>query len=260
MKWKTAKRIFACILTAALFMEPAAVSASGQDSSGAEKETVQQSTYEYREGDFVLFQDNVAGSIYLDQEKELPQVQRAAGDLVTDIEAVTGKKPSLKQEKDGYTENMIIIGTVGQGGMVDRLAAAGKLDLTGITGEWEAFSIQAVANPYDGVEKALVIAGSDKRGTIYGIYEISEMIGVSPWYWWGDVPVRKKTQVFLPAEKLNKIEKPDVKYRGIFLNDEENFTSWSEKFENKTDSPGTPNAKTYSHVFELMLRLKANIL
>lgn len=260
MKWKTAKRIFACILTAALFMEPAAVSASGQDSSGAEKETVQQSTYEYREGDFVLFQDNVAGSIYLDQEKELPQVQRAAGDLVTDIEAVTGKKPSLKQEKDGYTENMIIIGTVGQGGMVDRLAAAGKLDLTGVTGEWEAFTLQTVDHPYDGVNKALVIAGSDKRGTIYGIYEVSEMIGVSPWYWWGDVPVRKKTQVILPAEKLGKIEKPDVKYRGIFLNDEENFTSWSERFENKTDSPGTPNAKTYSHVFEIMLRLKANIL
>lgn len=167
---------------------------------------------------------------------------------------------SIRREKDGYSENMIIVGTAGQGGMVDRLAAAGKLDLTGVTGEWEAFAIRTVDNPYDGVSKALVIAGSDKRGTIYGIYELSEMIGVSPWYWWGDVPIEKKNQVVLPAAKLNKTEKPDVKYRGIFLNDEENFTSWSEKFENKTDSPGTPNANTYSYVFEIMLRLKANIL
>ncbi len=260
MKWRAAKRIFACILTAALLLDPAMASAREQGSSGAEKETVRQSTYEYQEGDFILFQDNVVSSIYLDQEKELPQVKRAAGDLVTDMEAVTGKKPSLKQEKDGCTENMIIIGTAGQGGMVDRLAAAGKLDLTGVTGEWEAFAIRTVDNPYDGVSKALVIAGSDKRGTIYGIYELSELIGVSPWYWWGDVPIEKKSQVVLPAGKLNQIQKPDVKYRGIFLNDEENFTSWSEKFENETDSPGTPNANTYSHVFEIMLRLKANIL
>lgn len=100
MKWKAAKRIFACILAAALFVEPAMVSAREQGSSSAEKVVVQQSTYEYQEGDFILFQDNVASSIYLDQEKELPQVKRAAGDLVADMEAVTGKKPALKQEKD----------------------------------------------------------------------------------------------------------------------------------------------------------------
>lgn len=260
MKCKVYKRVLACITAATLLMNPAMSYANEQSGNlGNEKETAKQG-YEYKEGDFILFQDNTIVNVYLDSEKEYPQVERAAQDLLKDMEAVTGRKPQLKQGKDGYDKNIIIVGTVGQGGMVDELAAAGKLDISGVKNQWEAFTMQSVSSPLAGVEQALVIAGGDKRGTIYGIYELSEMIGVSPWYWWGDVPIEKKSQVILPKEDITKTEKPDVKYRGIFINDEENFTLWSEKFEDESNSPGTPNSNTYAHVFELMLRLKANTL
>ena len=104
------------------------------------------------------------------------------------------------------------------------------------------------------VDGNLVVAGSDKRGTIYGIYEISQRIGVSPWYWWADVPVQHKDEVYW-AEGRFVQPSPKVKYRGIFINDEwPSFGEWA------TEHFGGVNSKMYAHMFELLLRLKANYL
>ena len=148
----------------------------------------------------------------------------------------------------------VIIGTLGKSPLIDRLAQGGKINVEAISGQWESFIIATVANPVPGVDQALVIAGSDKRGTIYGIYEISEQIGVSPWYWWADVPPKHHDNLYVQAGTYVQ-GPPAVKYRGIFINDEEPcFGPWSrEKF-------GGINSKMYSHMFELLLRLRANYL
>ncbi len=209
---------------------------------------------------FVLFDGTAVADLYLDGSQEYAQVIRAAGDLQQDIVSVTGKEPRLLTQEDALSSNAVIIGTLGSSAVIDRLVEDGKLDVSGISGQWEAFTLQLVESPQQGVEQALVIAGSDMRGTIYGIYDLCEQIGVSPWYWWGDVPVARQTQVVLSPASVQKTEMPDVQYRGIFINDEESFTYWSRILENDTDSPGTPNANTYAKIFELLLRLKANTL
>ncbi len=182
---------------------------------------------------------------------------RAAGDLARDVQRVTSARPELTSISDHGT-NVIILGTLGHSRVVDRLAAGGKLDVTGVRGEWESYVLQIVNHPFPGIDRALVIAGSDRRGTIYGIYTLSEMIGVSPWYWWADVPVQKKTFVALQGNLL-KQGPPAVKYRGIFLNDEDwGLRPWAAKtFDPKTGNIGP---KTYAKVFELLLRLHANYL
>lgn len=106
----------------------------------------------------------------------------------------------------------------------------------------------------DRVDGRLVVAGSDKRGTIYGIYEISQRIGMSPWYWWADVPVTHKNEIYWTDERFVQ-PSPKVKYRGIFINDEcPSFGDWA------TEHFGSINSKMYVHMFELLLRLKANYL
>ena len=104
-------------------------------------------------------------------------------------------------------------------------------------------------------EGRLIIAGTDRRGTIYGIYELSGMLGVSPWYFWADVPVREKEEFFLP-EDFEKADWPSVEYRGIFINDEEELDRWVKKHMGED----TIGVKTYEKIFELLLRLKANYI
>ncbi len=125
----------------------------------------------------------------------------------------------------------MIAGTVGKSGLIDGLVKSGKIKVSGIAGKWESFIIAVVNRPLPGVGRALVIAGSDKRGTIYGLYEISEQIGVSPWYWWADVPAQHHETLFIKAGTYRQ-GPPAVKYRGIFINDEEPcLGKWSrEKF------------------------------
>jgi hypothetical protein len=156
---------------------------------------------------------------------------------------------------------------VGKSPVIDQLIRAKKIDASGILGKWESFFIQTVADPLPGVSSALVIAGSDKRGTIYGIYDLSEQIGVSPWYWWSDVTPEHKDALFINPGKYQQGE-PSVRYRGIFFNDEKpDLDYWVRaKFgEHATPGGGTEtvanfNGKFYSKVFELILRLKGNYL
>ena len=153
----------------------------------------------------------------------------AATNLIQDFIRVTGKRPYFNRNPFFGKTTQIIIGTLGRSPIIDHLAAQGKLATNGISGEWESYVLQVVTNPMPGVKTALVIAGSDRRGTIYGIYQLSELIGVSPWYWWADVPVPHRKLVALRGDLLQQ-GPPAVKYRGIFLNDEDwGLRPWAAK-------------------------------
>ena len=92
---------------------------------------------------------------------------------------------------------IVLVGTIGKAPLIDRLVSEKKLDVSRVAGKWETFLIETVERPFPGADRALVIAGSDKRGTIYGIYDLSARIGVSPWTWWADVPVRHQANLFV---------------------------------------------------------------
>jgi hypothetical protein len=184
---------------------------------------------------------------------DFPGVLRAATDLQLDIERVTGRQLRLEQALLPGRD-AVIIGAIGKSHFIDQLIGSGKLNVTGVAGQWEAFVIQTIDNPAPGIAQALVIAGSDKRGAIYGIYEVSKQIGVSPWYWWADVPPRKSGELYIPAGRYVH-RSPAVKYRGIFINDEEPALGrWA------VANYGGFTSGFYKRVFELMLRLKANYL
>ncbi|MEP6961621.1 MAG: glycosyl hydrolase 115 family protein, partial [Acidobacteriota bacterium] len=191
-------------------------------------------------------------------------VLRAVRDLQADINRVTSLTPALVNDTRPH---MVLIGTLGKSPLIDGLARTGKIEVDGIRGKWESFLIQTVANPLPGVESALVIAGSDKRGTIFGIYDLSEQIGVSPWYWWADVTPEHRASLYVTAGEHPQGE-PSVKYRGIFLNDEKpDLDSWVRaKFgEHPTPGGGTGtvanfNSQFYTKLFEVILRMKGNYL
>lgn len=184
-------------------------------------------------------------------------VKRAAELFAADVEAVTGRRPQVTSAT-GETGPAVIVGTVGGSALIRRLSEAGKIDTAPLEGAWERYLIQTVANPLPGIRKALVIAGSDRRGAAYGLFTLSELIGVSPWYWWADVPVKKHAALHVDALPTYS-QTPSVRYRGIFLNDEDwGLTPWaSQTFEPERGNIGP---RTYAKVCELLLRLKANYL
>jgi hypothetical protein len=225
-------------------------------------------------GDFPLVTGGRAATLIVDAA-DWPGVVRAVSDLQADVRRVTGVAPSIanalpgRQDRrpGGGAPDVVIVGTAGRSPLIDGLVTAGKIDTSGIAGKWESFFLQTVADPLPGVSSALVIAGSDKRGTIYGIYDLSEQIGVSPWYWWADVTPAHRESLFVRAGKYEQGE-PSVKYRGIFFNDEKpDLDYWVRaKFgEHPTPAGGGGtvanfNSAFYSRVFEVLLRLKANYL
>lgn len=180
-------------------------------------------------------------------------VIRAIGDLQADIERVTSYKPEITTNPPNKRV-AVIVGTVGKNKQIDGLIASGKIDASLLEGKWESFVIATIKNPTPQLEQALVIAGSDKRGTIYGIYEISKQIGVSPWYYWADVPVSNKKELLI-KEGMYYSGEPKVKYRGFFINDESPaLRNWAkEQF-------GGLNHEFYKTVFELILRNRGNYL
>lgn len=192
-------------------------------------------------------------SIYID-DKDDWLVNKAAMLLQKDIEMVTGKKPAIVTELSSASKNTIIIGTMNGSSIIKKLMAQKKIDIHSIKGKWEGFQLQTVSKPLNGIEQALVIVGNDKRGTAYGVFELSKQLGVSPWYWWADVPAKKKKEIFV-KKGIYQYHSPSVKYRGIFINDEAPaFSGWAkEKF-------GGVNHLVYEKIFELLLRLKANYL
>lgn len=207
-------------------------------------------------GSLLLASPRQSATILIDQGDH-QVVHIAASMLADDLDRVTGRKPEVVT-KAGTMRTVIIIGTLGESRWVDELAARGKLEVKAIRGRWEASLWQTVAQPFPGIEQALVIAGSDRRGAAYGVMDLCEAAGVSPWFWWADVPVRKSPAVAVTSGKRLGGE-PRVKYRGIFINDEDwGFEPWAAKtFDPKLGNVGP---KTYQKVFDLMLRLKLNYL
>ena len=222
-------------------------------------------------GTFCIAKDGKAAAIVVD-EQDWKGVVRAANDLGDDIRKVApptapegasivlcSNGESIVSPSGGALDlwslatvgtqerGAILIGTIGKSRIIDKLVKQKKLDVSKVKGQWESFVI-------DVVDGNLVVAGSDKRGTIFGIYEISQRIGVSPWYWWADVPVKHQDEVYWKDGRFVQ-PSPKVKYRGIFINDEwPSFGEWA------TEHFGGVNTKMYAHMFELLLRLKANYL
>jgi hypothetical protein len=203
--------------------------------------------------DFQLVHQGNVADFYLSSIEE-PGVTRATNDLCKDITRVTGHCPNLIQELSEETGHIVLVGTIGQSPLIDQLIAEGKVDTYGVVDQWESFVIQTVKNPLPGIEYALVIAGSDKRGTIFGLYDVSENIGVSPWHWWADVPPIQQDRLYVNPGAYKQGE-PSVKYRGIFLNDEgPSLMAWARSNYQEL------NHEFYEGIFELLLRLKANYL
>jgi len=185
-------------------------------------------------------------------------VTLAAQDLARDIGAVTGVTPEFASaEPPAADAPRVLIGTLGHSPTIDALAASGALDAGPLRGAWESFLI-ATLDPPAVLAPTLVIVGSDRRGTAFGVYELSQQIGVSPWHWWADATPAKKSELLI-AEGTRRFGPPSVKYRGIFLNDEDwGLQPWAAKtFEPENGGIGP---KSYARVFELLLRLKANTL
>jgi hypothetical protein len=201
---------------------------------------------------FGLVRGSDAAPLYADSGDH-PAVLRAVADLQADIERVSARRPALGKGTPSGAD-VVIIGTLGKNAVIDRLARSGALDVTAIKGKWEAWQVQVLVRPMPGVERALVIAGSDRRGTMYGIYELSEQIGVSPWHWWADVQPQRHRQLTVDTG-VKVAEAPVVRYRGMALDGEApGLSAWARQ------SFGGYNAKFYERVYELLLRLRGNTL
>ncbi len=205
------------------------------------------------EGSFVLAEDNGIAPVLIDSS-DYAGIKKVGDWFLNDLQMVTGQTASLFHSELPASKQVILVGTIGKNRWIDQLIKEGKIEVSDMQGQLERSLTQVVENPFPGVGKALVLAGSDKRGTIYAMLNLSRAMGVSPWYWWADVPVDKHETVYVKAGRY-LTDSPKVKYRGIFLNDEEPaLGGWvREKF-------GDFNAKFYSHVFELILRLRGNFM
>lgn len=183
-------------------------------------------------------------------------VRRIAHKVAEDIEKVIGSRPEVIAEDKlcvGQASCIILCATLGQSKLLDRLIQENKVDCADLYGKWEVYQIKLIQT--EDFSQILLICGSDKRGTIYGMFSLSEYIGISPLCFWGDVVCRKQEEIVIKSD-IEKISKePSVRYRGFFINDEwPCFGHWvTERF-------GGFCADAYEHIFELLLRLKGNYL
>lgn len=199
-------------------------------------------------------------AIMYDATSEPSVVGTAVGLLASDIEKVTGKCPSVSGNGSvtASCRYAVIAGTLGHSSLIDELVRDGKIDVSSISGDWERYAVRLVEAPLKGVRRALVVVGSDRRGTAYGLLSLSRAIGVSPWYWWMDAPVEHRNSIYLSVNAYDA-DTPSVKYRGIFINDEDwGLLRWAKR--NFEKELGNIGPKTYEKVCELLLRLNANML
>lgn len=178
-----------------------------------------------------------------------------AGLLASDIERVSGYKPAVSADISKARGNIIVIGSINSKLIAGLNTGAMAASLKG---KWESYGLKRIAAPFGNVKNALIITGSDFRGTAYGVFDISARIGVTPWYWWADATPAKKKALALNIPDFISAA-PSVKFRGIFINDEDwGLQPWAAKtLEPETGDIGP---KTYAKVFELLLRLKANLI
>ena len=210
---------------------------------------------------FALYDKGVAATICTDSG-DFTVVGIAASLLADDVERVTGRKPALAHPsrlKEVKARYAVIAGTIGHSRIIDELIAQGRVKVHEIRGKWESFLVATLERPAKHIGEALVIIGSDRRGTAFGLLGLSEAIGVSPWYWWADVVPEHRERLMIGRGTFVQGE-PSVKYRGIFINDERfgGWARWAEENFDKEHHEVGP--KTYRKVFELLLRLKGNYL
>jgi hypothetical protein len=184
-------------------------------------------------------------------------IANAALLLARDLTALTGEAPRISSGFGGLSGPAVIVGPA-DAPLIAALLKANQIDPTPITGKWETYGRAVIPAPWDGKEKALLIFGSDMRGTIWGVIDLTREMGISPWEWWGDVGIRKVKRITI-AGALRYSREPSVKYRAIFLNDEDfGLFPWAAKTYDA--ALGDIGPKTYARVFELMWRLKANTI
>ncbi len=183
-------------------------------------------------------------------------VRRIAHTLASDMELVMGIRPEIFAREGDVTSGAVILcATCGRSPLLEKLSREGKLDLSPLWGKWEVYQIERVERPWEGVEEALVVCGSDKRGTIYGMFSLSEALGVTPFVYWGDLRPPKNPAPVLGEGVCVLSKEPSVRYRGFFINDEwPCFGSWV------TEHFGGFGTEAYRHVFEFLLRMKGNYL
>jgi hypothetical protein len=198
---------------------------------------------------------DVAPTIITDA-KDAEVVHIAAQLLAKDVFSVSGKKAQILHSPKNTQSKVILAGTLGSSKFINQLVKANKINVEAFVGSWERYGYFLVDNPHKNINQALVVVGSDRRGTAYGLLQLSKEIGVSAWEWWADAVPAKQEHISLQITQPIS-ESPSVKYRGIFLNDEDwGLQPWAAKtFEPETGDIGP---KTYAKIFELMLRLKAN--
>jgi hypothetical protein len=210
-----------------------------------------------RSGFGIVTADSVA-DILVDA-KDKNTVRLAAKLFSEDIERVTGKKAKVLNSIDSASKVCVIVGTIDGSGLIKKLIDNGKIDVSQVKGQWESHLRQVVDNPFKGIEKALVIAGSDRRGAAYGLLDISKQMGVSPWYYFADVAIKKSDTIQVNATRFHQ-KSPSVKYRGIFINDEMwSLRPWALNNVAPHEGMGI-GPTTHKIIFEMMLRLKANYL
>lgn len=198
-------------------------------------------------GAFALVDNGRVARVIVD-DADFPGVVRAARDVEGDLAKVAGAHANPET-----TKTAVIAGTLGHSPRIDRIVAKHALDTRGVANTWEGYLLQVVERPEPGIDRALIVAGADKRGTIFGLYEVSRRLGVSPWNWWADVPVQARSTRYVAPGRF--VDAPQVRYRGIFLNDEDPaLGGWMKA------TYGGPNHAFYERVFELVLRLKGNYL
>ncbi|KAK4224458.1 hypothetical protein QBC38DRAFT_514907 [Podospora fimiseda] len=222
---------------------------------------------------FVSFEDVAPSDAHLSitdapiliSQDDFLGVHITANSLASDLKAITnvarsvkfGSATNITAWTNATIGSAIIAGSTNSS-LIQNLHMKGLLDTSDIEGKWETFKTQLVEKPFPNIARALVITGSDKRGTIFGIHTLAEQSGQSPYHWFADVPAKKHAQIHaLPKTTIHG--EPSVRYRGLFINDEEPaLNTWWARYNNATRYP--LNSEFYSHVFDLLLRLKANYL
>lgn len=204
---------------------------------------------------FVLISDGNPISLLVDSADQ-KGISIAVSNLANDFGMVSGTVSEIANDLSEISSNRcVVVGSL-DSKFIKELEKGKKIDVSNLKGKNETYEIIFVEKPFDGIDEALVIVGSDRRGAIYGAYELSEQIGVSPWYWWADVPVAAKQNLSIARDTYTNGE-PAVKYRGIFLNDEAPcLTGWV----NYAFGTKYGGADFYGKVFELLLRLRGNFL
>ena len=213
-------------------------------------------TFSQSAGDFPIVGTD-ANAVFIVDANDAEVVTTVARCVINDIKTITGKQLGMRNTLNSG-DLPIIAGTIGQSAILGSFIADGKVDTTGLTGVWEAYALQLVQNPTEGISQALVIMGGTPRGTAYGLFEISRRIGVSPYVWWADVEPAPMSCIFVQGDRTN-VEKPSVQYRGLFINDEDwAMLPWAKRTIDATYNNIGP--RTYEKVMELLLRLRANCL